>query len=126
MNTVPVPSEDAIPINQPVSVRLDPGERATFTWTPQQRQTAGFMLPALYASKSPEMTYRVWLDDSLVFGPSAVPPADVDRGGVTFLPAYEFTQELRVQVTNTSDATTRNVTVQPVGWEMPRGGADAA
>lgn len=122
MRAVPQPSENAIPVNEPETVRLEPGQRATFTFTPSQRKTPGFVLPTLLGSKHPETVYKVWLDGSLKFGPAAVPPADVDRGGVTFAPAYEFSEELRVQVTNTSEASTRNVTVQPIGWE--KSGAD--
>ena len=119
---IPSPSEEAVPVNEPLSTTLDGGQRATFRFQPEQQTTSGFVVPIVAASKHPESSYTVWFDDRKAFGPAAVPPTDIDDLGVTFIPAYEFADELRVRVENLSDATTRRFVVQPVGYEKVSGG----
>jgi len=114
---IPAPSENDKPINEPLTTQLGPGERATFSFEPRQQTTPGFVVPIVAASKAPESSYTIWFDDRKVFGPSSVPPTDIDDLGVTFMPAFEFEDELRVQVENISESTTRDYTVQPVGFE---------
>jgi len=121
---IPPPSENDKPINEPLSTRLDPGQRATFTYEPRQQTTPGFVVPIVAISKSPESSYTIWFDNRKVFGPSSVPPTDIDDLGVTFTPAFEFEDKLRVQVENISENTTRTYTVQPVGYERVSEGGD--
>lgn len=115
MEVVPKPESSDIPFNAPVRRRLDPGERLVATFEPEQNTTE-FHCPALGASKHPEMRYVVWSDDSKRYD-AAVPPTDIDDMGVTFMPALQFTRELKVVVENLSGSSTRPVAVQPVGWE---------
>ena len=122
MNSVPKPAENDRPLNQPETVKLDPGERATVTYTAQQRTGGGFVLPILAISKHPDSVYKATVDDSEVIYPeSAVPPTDIDDKAITFAPAYSFSRSLTCEVTNLSDAK-RRYTVQPIGFEKLGGG----
>ena len=116
-NIVPLPDEHDVPVNEPLSTTLAGGERATFTYQPSQQTTPGFVMPIVAASKHAESSYTVWFDDRQVYGPAPVPPTDIDDLAVTFMPAYEFNDELRVRCENLSATTTRRYTVQPVGYE---------
>jgi len=127
VEVVPQPTEHDKPVNEPISKTLDGGQRAIFTFEPQQQTTPGFVVPILAMSKHPESAYLVWFDDQLVYGPAPVPPTDIDDLQVTFMPAYEFGEELEVWCENLSSATTREYVVQPVGYErvneQPGGGS---
>jgi hypothetical protein len=101
-------------INNPETAEVGPGERATFTWTPENTGTT-FVLPELSVSKHPETTYEVKLDGSTRFE-APIPPTDIDDSGQTFLPPITFEQELTVIVRNFSDST-RDYHAQPKGWE---------
>lgn len=114
---IPKPSEFATPVNEPVQVELGAGQRATFSYTPSQLSTPGFVVPTLAASKLPDSAYTVKFDGRTVFGPSPAPPTDVNDLGVTFMPAFEFNDELEVIVENLQDSGTRTYTVQPIGYE---------
>lgn len=116
MNPIPCPSADAVPFNEPEVARLDPGEKAVFTFQPTQ-QRATFFLVALGISKEPEMTYEAKADGNKFFGPSGAPPTDPDDLSTTFIPAREFSNELKVIARNVSDSTTRRIICQPVGFE---------
>lgn len=109
--------EGDIPFNSPVTEQVDPGKALTATYRPEQR-TGTFRLPILAASKAPESTYTVWLDDEQVYGPAAVPPTDVDDLQPTFFPPYRFENKLQMEIANVSSSTTRTYTIQPVGWEV--------
>jgi len=119
---VPTPDADHTPYNNPVSRRLGPGQQLTVTFAPQSRITE-FYLPMLGISKYPNSSYEVWMDDEREYGPSPVPPTDVDDMGPVWIPAKQFRSELRVIVRNLSDSTSRTYTVQPIGWEVPDDGA---
>ena len=114
---VPQPDADAIPFNSPVSVTLDPGEQATVSYQPEQRD-AEFRLPVVAVSKHPDSSYEVKLDQTNRYGPASVPPTDIDDLTVTFVPALTFKDSLVVIVTNlAASSTTRDYVVQPIGWE---------
>jgi hypothetical protein len=115
VEVIPKPTEGDIPFNAPVRRTLGPGERLTATFSPEQRTTT-FHVPAVGASKHPEMRYVVYTDDTKRFD-AAVPPTDIDDMGVTFVPALSFNREMRIRIENLSGSTTRPVAVQPVGWE---------
>lgn len=117
IDVIPAPSEMDKPVNEPLSELLDCGQRAIFTFEPRQQSTPGFVVPTVAASKHPESSYTVWFDDQQVYGPSAIPPTDIDDTVVTFIPAFEFADELKIQVENLSSSTTRDYVVQPIGYE---------
>ena len=117
MTVVPEPAEDDIPFNDPVSRRLDGGQKLVVEFETAQRVT-DFVLPILAISKHPESSYEVWLDGQQVYGPAPIPPTDVDDLAPTFLPAKRFAHSMRVIVRNLSDATPRSYSVQPIGWEV--------
>jgi len=112
---VPTPDADDLPFNDPYRVNLDPGKRLTVTFQPDQRSTT-FRLPILAISAHPEMHYRVRVDETVRFD-APYPPTDPDDMTVTFVPCISFNRSLEVVVENLSDSATRNVVVQPIGWE---------
>lgn len=115
-DVVPAPSAEDIPVNEPASVDIGPGQQATVTFTARQRTNDGFVLPTVAVSKRSQSTYEITMDEEEVYGPASIPPTDIDDLGVCFVPAYEFEQELEVQVANLSD-TEREYHVQPIGYE---------
>jgi hypothetical protein len=114
---VPQPSPHDIPFNDPVSSRLDGGQKLVVEFETAQRVT-DFVLPILAISKHPESSYEVWLDGEQEYGPSPIPPTDVDDIGPTFLPAKRFGTSMKVIVRNLSASTPRSYSVQPIGWEV--------
>ncbi|MFD1633172.1 hypothetical protein ACOZ4L_05710 [Haloplanus ruber] len=114
---VPCPDPDDAPFNETVSAVLSPGQKLTAEFTPEQSETRMF-LPILAVSKYPEMSYQAKADGENIYGPSRIPPTDVDDLSVTFIPAKSFEQSLTVEVSNLSTNTDRFVIVQPVGWEV--------
>ncbi|WP_418283910.1 hypothetical protein [Halorubrum sp. DTA46] len=122
MNSIPAPDENDRPLNQPETVTLDPGERATVSYEAHQRTGGGFVLPILGMTKHPDSIYKATVDGSeTIYNESAVPPTDVDDKTVTFAPAYSFDSSLTCEITNLSDAR-RRYTVQPIGFEKTGGG----
>lgn len=117
MTVYPSPSAGDIPYNDPISRRLDGGQKLTVEFTPAQRVTE-FVLPILAMSKHPESSYEVWLDGQRQYGPSPIPPTDIDDLGTTFYPAKRFAESMRVIVRNLSDNTPRGYSIQPIGWEV--------
>lgn len=112
---VPAPGLGDVPLNEPVSVDLDPDQRATVTFEPVQQNTR-FVLPIVAISKYPDSTYQVETDDNLRYGPASVPPTDIDDLQVTFIPALRFSRQLQVEVSNLGSAA-RTYHIQPMGWE---------
>ena len=106
---------------EPVTVDIGPGQQATVTFTARQRTNDGFVLPTVAVSKRSQSSYEITMDDEEVYGPASIPPTDIDDLGVCFVPAYEFEQELEVQVANLSD-TEREYHVQPIGYERRSNG----
>lgn len=117
---VPQPTADAIPINEPASVELDPGERGTVTYDPEKR-VSSLVVPIIAASKYRGCIYEVRADADTVYGPARIPPTDIDDLQVCFIPALRFSESLTVQVTNLAEQT-RTVNIQPIGWEPGDGG----
>ncbi|WP_280585381.1 hypothetical protein [Halorubrum sp. Boch-26] len=120
-DVVPAPSADDIPVNEPVTVDIGAGQQATVTYTARQRTNEGFVLPTVAVSKRSQSSYEISADDEQIYGPAGIPPTDIDDLAVCFVPAYEFEQELEVQVTNLSD-TSREYHIQPMGYERVGGG----
>lgn len=122
MNCIPEPAADAIPVNDPATTDVGPGQRATFTFTAATRTNNGFYLPVLAASKRSQTSYEVKLDGVNIYGPAAVPPTDIDDTAICFLPAFEFSQKIEVVIINMGDST-REYTVQPIGFKEGANGA---
>ncbi|WP_058366399.1 hypothetical protein [Haloparvum sedimenti] len=122
MEVVPAPAEGDIPWNQPLTVELNGGEKATVEFNAEQRTNDGLVLPTLAISKYQYSSYAAWLDGETEprYGPASVPPTDVDDASVTFMPAYQFDQTLTVEVMNLSDQY-REYHIQPIGFERMEG-----
>jgi len=123
MEVIPNPEPGDVPLNEPVSVDLQGGEQATVTFTASTRTNGGFILPILAASKYSQSTYEVALDDENIYGPTTIPPTDIDDLEVCWVPAWEFGQEIEVTVTNLSD-TERLYHIQPIRFERTAGGEE--
>ncbi|WP_058365232.1 hypothetical protein [Haloparvum sedimenti] len=119
----PEPAADDIPVNTAAEASIGAGQRAIFTFTATQRVHEGFRLPILAASKRSQSSYEILLDGDRVYGPSPIPPTDIDDLAVCWVPAHEFQQEIVVKISNLSD-TERRYTVQPVGFERVGGDED--
>lgn len=115
MKLVPEPSEGDVPINEPATVTLDPGDRGTVKFTTKNR-VSELILPTIAASKYPNCVYKIRADAVDRYGPATVPPTDVDDLGICFVPALKFSDSLTVEITNLGDIK-RTVAVQPIGWE---------
>ena len=115
---VPWPDEADRPFCEPASVTLGALTEATLTFEPV-RNSAEFRVGTLAISKRPESEYVVRMDDEVVFGPSPIPPTDIDDLQVTFTPARGFSQQLEVTVRNIREtAGERRYSIQPVGYEV--------
>lgn len=115
---VPAPSPDDRPFCEAVTVDLSTNEEFTATYYPSQND-AMFRVGAVAMSKRPESEYEVWMDQERVYGPSSIPPTDIDDMAMTFLPARGFRQSMTVIVRNLKSTTgTRRYSVQPVGYEV--------
>ncbi|WP_254272171.1 hypothetical protein [Haloarcula marina] len=117
MTVIPKPEPGDVGYNDPITRELDPGQQLVVTFEPRQRITE-FVLPFLAMSKHPDSSYEVWMDGQRVYGPSPIPPTDIDDMVPTFIPAKRFESRLTVYCRNLSDTTTRTYTVQPIGWEV--------
>jgi len=116
VNFIPCPDVSDTPVNITDSVTLSNGQQATITFSPAQGATT-FHVPVLAASKRPNTTYEVRFDGASIYGPSQVPPTDVDDLAVTWAPARGFSQSLELIIQNVSAATTYDYTAQIIGWE---------
>lgn len=119
MNAVPTPTADATPFNEPATVRLEGGEKATAEFSTVQAVTE-LQVPVVAVSKHPQSVYVVSADGRNRYGPADIPPTDIDDLQVCFLPALTFGNTLTVEVTNLS-ASARDYHIQPIGWESPGG-----
>jgi hypothetical protein len=111
----PQPDKNAVGINEPATIDLDPGERGTVTYETQQR-ISEIVLPVLAISKYAGCVYEVRADGQWRYGPAEIPPTDIDDLSVCFLPALRFETSLTIQITNLG-STGRTINVQPIGWE---------
>jgi hypothetical protein len=114
---VPCPDPDDAPFNETVSATLAPGQKLTAEFTPEQSETRMY-LPILAVSKYKNMSYEAKADGEQIYGPSRIPPTDVDDLSVTFVPAKSFRSSLTVEVSNLDSTADRFVVVQPLGWEV--------
>jgi hypothetical protein len=121
VNAVPTPSAHAVPINEPATVRLQGGERATVEFSTVQA-VSELRIPIVAISKHKETTYTIKSDGRDVYGPADIPPTDIDDLGVCFVPALPFEDTLTVEVVNLSSSA-RDYHIQPIGWEPQGGGA---
>lgn len=115
----PQPSEFAARINETATATLATGEQVTFTFEAENRSQDLF-LPIVAISKFPDFSYEIRRDGSDVFGPSRIPPTDIDDLQPSFFPALDLSEKMKVVVSNLSDRD-RVIHVQVVGWEPPGG-----
>lgn len=123
MNLVPKPSAQDTPINEPATVRLQGGEKATVEFETVQ-STSDLMVPILAISKQPQSVYTVESDGNRRYGPADIPPTDIDDLQVCFVPALRFESTLTVEISNLG-STARDYHIQPIGWEPFGGDSDA-
>jgi hypothetical protein len=121
VNPVPTPEPSATPVNEPATVRLEGGEKATVEFSTVQAVTE-LVVPIVAISKHPQSTYVVSSDVRNRYGPADIPPTDIDDLQVCFIPALTFDTSLTVEVTNLG-ASPRDYSIQPIGWEPLSGGA---
>lgn len=114
---IPCPNEDDLPFNEVVEGSLDTGQKLTATFQPEQNSTT-MVLPIVAISKFPGFEYTVSVDDEVVYGPTTIPPTDVDDLQVTFIPAHQFHQEVKVVAKNVASSNGRDVAIQVMGWEV--------
>lgn len=119
---VPAPTPDAVGVNEPATVELDPGEKATVTYQQKQR-VSSLRLPIIAISKFSGCVYEIRADGKERYGPAEIPPTDIDDLSVCFLPALHFEDELTIEVTNLGEVA-RTIHMQPIGWE-PEDGENA-
>ena len=109
------PGENAVPVNEPVTVTLNAGQEATVSFAPIQNVTEHVVV-TLAASKAPDTTYEVKMDGTVVFGPASIPPTDIDDTVQTFVPPRDFSQSCKVRVSNLGSST-KTYHVQLIGYE---------
>lgn len=114
------PGEDAVPVNEPVSVTLNAGEEAVVEFSPIG-QVVEHAVVVLAISKAKDTTYEISMDGTTVFGPSGIPPTDIDDTVQTFIPPRSFGSNCTVTVSNTG-AATKTYHVQLIGYEQDAGG----
>lgn len=114
------PDENAVPVNEPVTVTLNSGEEASVTFSPI-KQVSEHVVITLAVSKSADTTYTIEMDGTAVFGPASIPPTDIDDSVQTFMPPRDFSQHCKVKISNLGSSTT-TYHVQLVGFE--RGGGE--
>jgi len=119
---VPTPEPDAIDFNDPITRSLDPGQELRVTFSPKQ-QVSRFVLPILAISKYRSSSYELWLDDERQYVPAPVPPTAIADLAATFIPSKSFNSSMTIIVRNLDDTSTRQYTVQPIGWEEVDDGA---
>ena len=119
-SVVPEPEPEDVAFNEPVTVDLDPAQRATVTFTPEQSGST-FYLHTLAVSKVEGTIYEVRDDDTEMYGPASVPPTDIDDLTVCWRPAKQFSRSLEVVIVNNSESE-QTYHVQPVGHESIGGG----
>jgi hypothetical protein len=120
MKVVPEPTAEDTPVNEPATVRLQGGEKATVEFETVQ-STSDLVLPIVAISKHPESVYTVESDGTRRYGPADIPPTDIDDLQVCFVPALRFESTLTVEISNLG-STARDYNIQPIGYEPFRGG----
>jgi hypothetical protein len=114
-DVIPTPKAADIPFNSPYTVKLSDGEKATVRYEPEQSGST-FYLASLAVSKHPGAIYEVRDDGETTYGPSAIPPTDIDDMTICWTPCQRFQTDLEVIVRNNS-GTTHTFHVQPLGYE---------
>jgi hypothetical protein len=108
-----MPEGEWIPVNKAETATIPAGSKATFEFEPD---ASGMHVDAVAASKFAGLTYEVIVDHDTRFGPTGVPPTDVDDLTTTHNPRMEVARKLTVIVKNPS-STSREVAAQVRGVE---------
>lgn len=114
MSNSPGGPGDWFPVNEAVTRTIPSGSKATFVFEPD---ASGLYADAVAASKYTGLTYEVEVDGDTRYGPSGIPPTDVDDMTTTHNPRLEVDRRLEVIVRNPS-AKSRDVSAQVRGVEQ--------
>lgn len=112
----PCPDPDDLPYNETETAVLDEGQKLVAEFEPEGATTDA-RLPIVAMSKYPGATYEVRIDNETYYGPSSIPPTDVDDTDVTFLPAFQWNKQVKCIVRNVAGGNARETSVQIIGWE---------
>lgn len=118
-HVIPKPSPDDTPFLSPYTVTVPAGSKATVEFTPDESGSV-FYLASVAISKEAQTTYELRDDGTPMYGPSAVPPTDIDDSTVTWVPCQRFRTSLKAIIKNVSSAE-RTYTVLPMGYETTEG-----
>lgn len=118
MNVVPEPDGNDVSVHETASVDLEPGQKVEVVMQPDS-QGSLHRIPIVAVTKHSDATYQIDIDGNTErFGPSPVPPTDIDDLAVTFLPALRLQNELRIIVRDVrSTGNPRQYVMQVIGWE---------
>lgn len=111
------PSKQATTITTPQTAELEPQEVAVFTFEPK-RSGSSIYTTVVAVSKRSDTAYTIEMDDQPVWGPSAIPPTDIDDTSPVFIPAREAEYKIEVRVEDLrTKGSKREYHALPVGWE---------
>ena len=117
MIPLPFPGDDATTLSAVETVVLEPGQKATVEFTPEQSGTRVY-LPAVAVSKHPTTHYRIKGDSNTLWD-AAIPPTDIDDLSAPWIPVRSFSTSLEVEVAYLAESGgAREYHIQPVGWEQ--------
>jgi len=117
MMPIPLPDEGDVPIQEAAQVALNPGEKVTVTMTPE---TSGSQhkVPIVAITKRKGSSYEIAVDGTNRFGPSPIPPTDIDDVDATFIPALDMQSKLETEIKDLrASGGERTYFVQVIGWE---------
>ncbi|MFC7204719.1 hypothetical protein ACFQJC_14460 [Haloferax namakaokahaiae] len=107
------PDANDVPFNEPVTVTIPAGSKATITV--RTAADGVFNVDMLAISKRPNTTYTAEFDGVERFD-AAIPPTDIDDSSVTWKPPHKFSKRMKVVIRNFG-STSEIYHCQPRGWE---------
>jgi len=111
------PPESATPAATAETVDLGQGQQGTIEFTPEQSGTT-FRIPVVAASKRADTVYTVKMDGNTIWGPTSIPPTDIDDLSPVWKPAQRFETSLTIEISNVArTGGVRTYHALPVGWE---------
>lgn len=117
MIQIPLPDSGDVPVNNGTAVALNPGQKATITVKPE---TSGNLhrIPLVACDWFDNASYSVEVDGTNRYGPSPIPPTDVDAPSVTFVPGLRLNRKLVITIKDLrSTGDTRTYRTRVIGWE---------
>lgn len=120
---IPEPSASDNPFLDPFTIQVPGESKGTVTFEPEEYGST-FYLATVAISKESQTTYEIKDDGTEMFGPSQVPPTDIDDFGVTWVPCQQFKNSLEVVIRNLSGGP-KTYTVLPMGYESKENRGEA-